>query len=651
MQRQIAAFVTVIFFAAFFGCLVGIPIIVAIMQRRRDRRRTIAEGKTTEAVITRVIPDRKRKNCKVLFSFSPEMGGLHILCKQNSTLAALSTLGLSEGSQVAVRYLPRCPRYAFVDRLIIAERLAPLKGVDPGSTSSEASSSSVHFISYADPSYKRTGANAFRWTADGDITIGHGIVRFTAQRARPFWFPKRVQQDFPLTAVSNVEAFGNALRCEISTPYTKSHALQFWAVDASEAQAIAAQLPDSKSSKFAPQLAEAAAFRSRLLEVTPHAPVTPAIVAINALLFVIAAALGGGIFVPNGEVMIHLGSDYTPLTAAGEWWRLLTSTFLHFGILHLGFNMWALWVNGIPTERLYGSTRFLMLYLVAGVAGSLTSFLWHPFVNGAGASGAIFGVLGALFAYFLKTDSGVPRSVLTSQRKSAAIFIVVSIANAARVRGVDNAAHLGGLVAGFVMGLLLARPLEPKRDEEDWSAQWLRALSVVVGGILIVSYYLKSGVLHPRVVYDPSGRPIVLTELVRPPDSFGGVRLGMTASEVARTKGKALREEPGHLLYNSIDDAHDGILDVGLRETSHGATPVVWEVLYWGGHGTEPHGLPDLLDFSREDLIARYGSPISEDHPGDYWGYLFFENGLAVSLEANKVKAYGVYARTPPESH
>src|SRR5262249_16960063 len=149
-----------------------------------------------------------------------------------------------------------------------------------------------------------------------------------------------------------------------------------------------------KTSAFAPVLTESAAFQARLREVSPNVPVTPILIGINVVLFVIAAALGAGILAPNGDVLIRLGSDYTPVMAAGQWSPLLTSPFLHFGLLHLVFNMWALWVNGILAERLYGSTRYLVLYLTAGVAGSLASFLWHPLVNGVGASGAIFGVLG-----------------------------------------------------------------------------------------------------------------------------------------------------------------------------------------------------------------------------------------------------------------
>ena len=306
--------------------------------------------------------------------------------------------------------------------------------------------------------------------------------------------------------------------------------------------------------------------------------------------------------------------------------------------------MWALWVNGVLAERLYGSTRYLTLYLAAGVAGSVTSFLWHPFVNGAGASGAIFGVLGALFAYFLRTDSGVPKSVLKAQRNTAGIFIVVSLLNAAHVRGIDNAAHLGGVAAGFVMGWLLCRPLDAKRVEQDWTAQWVRTLTVVVASVLLVGYHLSSGRWHPRVVHDASGRPVLFAELAPPPHAFGGVILGMTSEELLRAKGRPVKKEPNRWLYNSIDSAHDGVLDVLLTDGADGHPAAVWGVLFWGEPEAEPPGIANLLTFTRQDLLMRYGTPSSESDGGQDAKYLYFRNGLMVWLDADKVRAYGVYA-------
>ncbi len=641
MQRLLAALPALIIFGALL-CVFGIAIVAGIRQRRRDRRRILAEGMSAEADIAEVITDERSDACRIRFRFQPDIAGPHLEATQKSTLGALKSLGLGEGSRVRVYYLPKWPRYAFIKALAVAERDEATKSA-AGVAASESLLPSVHFISYLAPGAAKA-PNAFRWTGDGDITIGATVVRFAAKRARPLWFPRVVELEFLRDAVTNVEIFDNTVRCEISEPYKKPRALQFWAVNAEEAKAIGARLPDSRTATFVPQLAERAAFNARLLEVSPRAPVTPVIIGINGVLFVIAAALGGGVLVPNGEVLIRLGSDYTPLTAGGEWWRLLTSTFLHFGILHLAFNMWALWVNGVLAERLYGSTRYLTLYLAAGVAGSVTSFLWHPFVNGAGASGAIFGVLGALFAYFLRTDSGVPKSVLKAQRNTAGIFIVVSLLNAAHVRGIDNAAHLGGVAAGFVMGWLLCRPLDAKRDEQDWTAQWVRTLTVVVASVLLVGYHLSSGRWHPRVVHDASGRPVLFAELAPPPHAFGGVILGMTSEELLRAKGRPVKKEPNRWLYNSIDSAHDGVLDVLLTDGADGHPAAVWGVLFWGEPEAEPPGIANLLTFTRQDLLMRYGTPSSESDGGQDAKYLYFRNGLMVWLDADKVRAYGVYA-------
>jgi membrane associated rhomboid family serine protease len=643
MQRLVPALVLALLLGAFLW-LLGISVIAATRQRRRSRFRILSQGRTAEALITSIAPESESDRCRVSFSFQPELTGPRIEGTQQSTLAAVKALGLAEGSQVRVHYLPKSPRCAFIDALAVAERIAAVKTTAAGRPL-EAPPPSVYFISYGAPVRRTPAANAFRWSGDGDITIAGEVVRFTAQRARPFWFPKVTDEEFPRSAIANVEVFDNTVRCEITARFKIPRALQFWAVNAQEAKAIGASLPASRTSTFVPQLAERAAFNARLLEVTPRAPITPVLIGVNVVMFLIAAALGGGIFVPNAEVMIRLGSDYTPLTAAGEWWRLLTSTFLHFGILHLAFNMWALWVNGVLVERLYGSTRYLMLYLVAGVAGSVTSFLWHPFVNGAGASGAIFGVLGALFAYFLRTDSGVPQSVLKAQRNAAGIFIVVSLLNASRVKGIDNAAHLGGVAAGFLMGWLLCRPLDARRDEEDWTGQWMRAFAVVLGSVLFVGYYLSSGQWHPRMIHDASGRPVSFAELAPPPRTFDGVTLGMTSDELLRVKGKPIHEERNAWAYTSGDPPHCGILDVYLSERSDRGPARVWGVLFVGKADAEPAGVSDLMGFTRQDLLVRYGVPAGEyaGRPGSQ--YVYFHNGILVWLDADKVRAYGVWER------
>jgi rhomboid protease GluP len=191
--------------------------------------------------------------------------------------------------------------------------------------------------------------------------------------------------------------------------------------------------------------------------------VTPLIVALNAIVFAAMLVDGAGLIESNSAVHLRWGANFGPLTKDGQWWRLLASTFLHFGVLHIAMNMWALWGAGALVERLYGNVTFLSLYLFAGLAGSFASLLWNADrVVSVGASGAIFGVYGALGAYMLRQPGSIPHGVLKSLMASTILFIGYSIAIGAMVSVIDNAAHAGGLVGGFALAWVLARPLDPR---------------------------------------------------------------------------------------------------------------------------------------------------------------------------------------------
>ena len=161
----------------------------------------------------------------------------------------------------------------------------------------------------------------------------------------------------------------------------------------------------------------------------------------------------------HAEQLIRWGSNAGRLTLAGEWWRLVTSMFLHGGMLHIAFNMIVLVQVGTLVERMFGSKRFALLYLVAGVCGSLASVLWNPYVNSVGASGAIFGIIGGLLAFVRKPDSGVPHTIAKNLRGSITGFLLINVVLGLIYPYTDNAAHFGGLAGGYIAGLLLARSL------------------------------------------------------------------------------------------------------------------------------------------------------------------------------------------------
>jgi rhomboid protease GluP len=252
------------------------------------------------------------------------------------------------------------------------------------------------------------------------------------------------------------------------------------------AQRLAAILPKVRTAELHPQLAARIDFDRHLIAQSPQTPVTVGLVAINVLVFLAMMFAGAEWWAPRGPVQIAWGSNFGPYTTDGEWWRLCTSLFIHFGIIHLAFNMWALAAFGPLTERLYGSVNYLFIYLLAGVGGSLASIAWHPNINSAGASGAIFGILGALLAAQVRTGRTFPSSVVSPLRNSTLVFVGYALFNGLATKGVDEAAHLGGLAAGFLIGLVMARPITGKgsytRSDARRFAQMIPVAAILLAG-------------------------------------------------------------------------------------------------------------------------------------------------------------------------
>ena len=192
-----------------------------------------------------------------------------------------------------------------------------------------------------------------------------------------------------------------------------------------------------------------------LHRLTPRTWVTPAIVAINLLIWLASLAAGADLLSPSGTKLLGLGGNRLAETRA-EPWRLLSATVLHAGVLHLALNMWALWDTGRVAERFYGNLQFLLLYVLSGLGGSLTSlyFAGSSAVS-VGASGAIFGVAGALLAAIWVRPGSLPPPLLKPLLRSLLIYVGVSLLLGLSAGGVDNAAHLGGLLSGFALAAVM----------------------------------------------------------------------------------------------------------------------------------------------------------------------------------------------------
>jgi rhomboid protease GluP len=150
---------------------------------------------------------------------------------------------------------------------------------------------------------------------------------------------------------------------------------------------------------------------------------TGVLIAMNVVMYAVMVARGVSWISPTAESVLKWGADYGPLTLHGQWWRMITSMFLHFGIIHIAFNMFVLLQIGFFMERLAGRLRFVVLYLVCGAGGSAASLAWHPSIVSAGASGAIFGLYGALLGFLLKHRGSIAPEALAAQKKWALTFI------------------------------------------------------------------------------------------------------------------------------------------------------------------------------------------------------------------------------------
>lgn len=179
--------------------------------------------------------------------------------------------------------------------------------------------------------------------------------------------------------------------------------------------------------------------------------VTYTLIGLNLLIFVAMLFGGVSIISPTGEDILNWGGNMRAYTASGEWWRLISCVFVHIGIIHLLFNMYALYSVGIYLEPIIGRWRFLAAYLSTGVLASVTSLWWSADRVSAGASGAIFGMYGFFLA--LLTTNYLDKEARQGMLKSILVFVVFNLVYGLKA-GIDNAAHVGGLLSGFVFGYI-----------------------------------------------------------------------------------------------------------------------------------------------------------------------------------------------------
>lgn len=229
-------------------------------------------------------------------------------------------------------------------------------------------------------------------------------------------------------------------------------------------------------------------FRQRIAALTPDLFVARTLIALNIVIFLVMLLNNVSPMQPSIDSLIRWGADYGPKTVTGgQWWRLLTSMFLHIGIIHIAFNMFVFWQIGPFVERLLGNVGFTIVYFVSGIAGAFVSVAWNPYIVSAGASGAIFGLYGALLGFLCIRRDSIPADVLSPLMRNALIFIGYNVVYGMLRTGTDVAAHLGGLGSGFICGLCLSVPLT--LDPPPRRAMRNAALALGAAALFVLTAY------------------------------------------------------------------------------------------------------------------------------------------------------------------
>lgn len=217
--------------------------------------------------------------------------------------------------------------------------------------------------------------------------------------------------------------------------------------------------------------------------------ITPILIFLNVIIFMMMAIKDVTFFNFSHDTLVAWGANFRPYTLDGEWWRLLTSCFVHLNFLHLFFNMYLLLFIGVLLEPILGRARFLTIYIITGFLASLSSLWWNNLTVSMGASGAIFGIIGVFFA--LLTTRLLKGKSKKRLLINLSIFLIYNFFNSLREgSNVDNAAHVGGLISGLIAGYAFLPSLIDKFDK---SIKYFTISSFILV-VYISSYFIMSSI-------------------------------------------------------------------------------------------------------------------------------------------------------------
>lgn len=227
-------------------------------------------------------------------------------------------------------------------------------------------------------------------------------------------------------------------------------------------------------------LLEEREFQEHLKSFAPIPWITYLIIAINILTWGITVLYGAGFGQAPADKLLLWGGNAASEIQRGEWWRLLTATFLHSGVMHLAMNMLGLVGAGIIVERIYGHRLFALIYLGSGLMGSALSLHFSAqHAVSVGASGAVFGITGALFVGIFQHRKKLPKASSKQAISSIGMFIVYSLLQGSAEQGIDNAAHVGGLLAGCLFAIILPERFDMAHFKSTFTKRATAAFAIV----------------------------------------------------------------------------------------------------------------------------------------------------------------------------
>jgi rhomboid protease GluP len=278
-------------------------------------------------------------------------------------------------------------------------------------------------------------------------------------------FRRPARRVFTSSEIKNLRGSGRILEFDAGDTSNpgRSRTIGFTCDSVEDAAAIRNALPNETEHTFRELSQFHASLDSLPQAASPWRSVTTILIALNVLAFVVMGFLGAGwVEVASMRPYIEFAANNGAATTQGEWWRLVTAMFVHYGIVHLAFNMWALLDAGRVVERLIGRLPFALAYMSSGILSGFSSQLWHQDRTwSAGASGAVFGVYGMLLGFMLKEKASTPSIILRPVLKSVLFFAGYNLLYGFIQPRIDNAAHIGGFVSGFGLGWILALPPDP----------------------------------------------------------------------------------------------------------------------------------------------------------------------------------------------